>query len=390
MHGDVPPHGAGSAIAAAHLNVMGHAVGWPSPRGRRRRLAGRARRPPPRAGRRVRTRAPVDRDPRRAGPGDGRRPSRAPSWSPRRLVVADVTPRACSPSRATRSTAATRARAAALPLRPRDAQGRLGAGRARSRGRRRRRARRAPSTSAGRGRAARRAGLAGGCRAPVHAPRPAVARRPHARAAGEHTAWAYTHGPHDADWEASATRTSSAWRRGSRRSRPASATASSPATCSRPPTWRPATPNLVHGDVGGGSYTLGQLVFRPVPRLSPVPDAGARAVPRQRRHVPRRGRARRPGSRRRTRGARRPPPAPRLLTEAPVRTRADGAGGWLRPPPPSAAREEGGMATTQHPREGGATGAEMANVSTALVQLYRRFYGRGAGRAPRRSTTATC
>jgi phytoene dehydrogenase-like protein len=33
MHGDVPPDGAGSAIAAAYLNLMGHGVGWPSPRG---------------------------------------------------------------------------------------------------------------------------------------------------------------------------------------------------------------------------------------------------------------------------------------------------------------------------------------------------------------------
>ena len=39
MHGDVPPHGAGSAIAAAHLNLMGHAVGWPSPQGGAGRLA---------------------------------------------------------------------------------------------------------------------------------------------------------------------------------------------------------------------------------------------------------------------------------------------------------------------------------------------------------------
>ena len=39
MHGDVPPHGAGSAIAAAHLNLMGHAVGWPSPEGGAGRLA---------------------------------------------------------------------------------------------------------------------------------------------------------------------------------------------------------------------------------------------------------------------------------------------------------------------------------------------------------------
>src|SRR5215210_2704821 len=39
MHGDVPPGGPGSAIAAAHLNVMGHAVGWPSPEGGAGRLA---------------------------------------------------------------------------------------------------------------------------------------------------------------------------------------------------------------------------------------------------------------------------------------------------------------------------------------------------------------
>ncbi len=33
MHGDVPPPGAGSAIAAAYLNFLGHGVGWPSPEG---------------------------------------------------------------------------------------------------------------------------------------------------------------------------------------------------------------------------------------------------------------------------------------------------------------------------------------------------------------------
>ena len=32
-HGDVPPTGPGSAIAVAYLNLLGHAVGWPSPRG---------------------------------------------------------------------------------------------------------------------------------------------------------------------------------------------------------------------------------------------------------------------------------------------------------------------------------------------------------------------
>ena len=39
MHGDAPPTSGGSAIAAAHLNLMGHAVGWPSPEGGAGRLA---------------------------------------------------------------------------------------------------------------------------------------------------------------------------------------------------------------------------------------------------------------------------------------------------------------------------------------------------------------
>jgi phytoene dehydrogenase-like protein len=37
-HGDVPMTGAGSAAAAVYLNLMGHAVGWPSPAGGAERL----------------------------------------------------------------------------------------------------------------------------------------------------------------------------------------------------------------------------------------------------------------------------------------------------------------------------------------------------------------
>src|ERR1700685_2943860 len=39
MHSDVPPSGAGSAIAAAYLNLLGHGVGWPSPEGGAGKLA---------------------------------------------------------------------------------------------------------------------------------------------------------------------------------------------------------------------------------------------------------------------------------------------------------------------------------------------------------------
>src|SRR5690348_127053 len=38
-HGDVPPTSPGSAIAVTYLNLMGHAVGWPSPAGGAQRLS---------------------------------------------------------------------------------------------------------------------------------------------------------------------------------------------------------------------------------------------------------------------------------------------------------------------------------------------------------------
>jgi phytoene dehydrogenase-like protein len=38
MHGDTPPGRAGSAIAGFYMNLLGHAVGWPSPRGGAQRL----------------------------------------------------------------------------------------------------------------------------------------------------------------------------------------------------------------------------------------------------------------------------------------------------------------------------------------------------------------
>ena len=87
---------------------------------------------------------------------------------------------------------------------------------------------------------------------------------------GKHTAWAYTHGPRDGvDWARETDATSSAWRRRSSASLRASATACSPATSSARPTSRRRNANLVGGDVGGGSYRLRQVVFRPLPTASP-------------------------------------------------------------------------------------------------------------------------
>ena len=96
----------------------------------------------------------------------------------------------------------------------------------------------------------------------------------------------------------SRTGTSSASRRTSSPTPPASATASSPATSSARPTSQRRNANLVDGDVGGGTYRLRQVLLRPMPKLSPYRTPVARALPRQRRRVPRRRRPRRARRRR--------------------------------------------------------------------------------------------
>ena len=125
MHGDVPPHGAGSAIAAAYLNLLGHAVGWPSPEGGASRLAdalvghlsslgGRVR-----TGARV-TRIAVERG-RVAGVevGDDRVPAS--------IVVADVLPAALVALCGDALGGPLRRGPATLPSRAGHGQGRLGA-----------------------------------------------------------------------------------------------------------------------------------------------------------------------------------------------------------------------------------------------------------------------
>ena len=106
--------------------------------------------------------------------------------------------------------------------------------------------------------------------------------------AGTESAWAYTHvpqrirgdaGPDGIKGVGTTARprpSSTAWRTASRRTRPGSATGSSPATCSRRRTLEAADANLVGGDVNGGTAQLHQqFVFRPIGGLgraeTPVP-----------------------------------------------------------------------------------------------------------------------
>ena len=122
--------------------------------------------------------------------------------------------------------------------------------------------------------------------------------------AGKHTAWAYTHGPQRRRRLGGRARPPRRAHGGAGRA----LRARLPRPHPRPPRARPRptsrrrNANLVGGDVGGGSYRLDQVVFRPMPSLSPYRTPLRRPVPRQRRDVPRRRgprRARRRGRARR-------------------------------------------------------------------------------------------
>ena len=195
MHSDVPPAGAGSAIAAAYLNLLGHGVGWPSPEGGAGSLAEALVSHLGELGGTVRTDATVERlaveRERVVGVEleDGERLTA-------HLVIADVMPAALA-TFAGDALPARYARACANIATGRRRSRWTGRSMGRFRGVRRRPARPARCTSAAQPRRCCELRAAGRwpSRAPVHAARPAVDRRSVASPAGQHTAWAYTHGP---------------------------------------------------------------------------------------------------------------------------------------------------------------------------------------------------
>jgi phytoene dehydrogenase-like protein len=270
-HGDVPPDRAGSAIAAAYLNLLGHGVGWPSPEGGAQRLTDALVAHLRSLGGEVRTGARVERV-RVSGRHVQGAEVAGGEGVPAGIVIADVMPHAliglCGD---------------ALPPGYRSLLGRYRYGPATLKldwalsGP-------IPWTAP----AAREAGTVhvGGGADELMAALGSVARRlperpfllvgqqsladPTRAPAGRHTAWAYTHGPQTGvDWsreqaghvermEARIERHAPGFR-----DRILARHVLGPADLER------RNPNLVGGDVGGGTYRLDQVVFRPVPRLSP-------------------------------------------------------------------------------------------------------------------------
>jgi phytoene dehydrogenase-like protein len=274
-HGDAAPGDAGSGIAVAYLNLLGHAVGWPSPRGGARGLADAMLGYLESLGGQVRTRATVVRV-LSGDAGGSRRVTGVELAGGERVeadvVVADVMPHALDAMAGDAFPGAYRTLL--------------------------RRYRYGPSTIkvdwaldglvpwlAPELRAAGTIHVGGGEDEVVATLRDAGERLPErpfmlvgqqsvadpTRAPeGKHTLWAYTHGPRaGVDWSVEQERHVERME--------AHLEAYAPGFRDRilarhvlgPKDLERRNANLVGGDVGGGTYALPQVLFRPVPKISP-------------------------------------------------------------------------------------------------------------------------
>ncbi len=87
--------------------------------------------------------------------------------------------------------------------------------------------------------------------------------------AGKHTAWAYTHTPPGVDWNAERESFADRVEAQIERFAPGFRELVLARHVMAPPDLERRNENLVGGDVGGGSYDLDQLIFRPSPSLNP-------------------------------------------------------------------------------------------------------------------------
>jgi phytoene dehydrogenase-like protein len=267
MHGDTPPNKPGGAIAAAYLNWMGHAVGWPSPRGGASGLSGALVSYLESLGGEVRCGARVVSVTSAGGrvtgvEVEGGEAVAAP------LVIADVMPHALAALGGDALSGWYRALIkryvygpgtlkldwaldGPIPWTNPDVRGagtvHVGAGEDELLATIKTSAERLPE----------RPFLLLGQQSiadPTRAP------------AGKHTAWAYTHGPADApDWDAHVERVEAQVERYA----PGFRDLVLARHVLSPSDLQARNANLVGGDVGGGSYMLRQVVFRPIPTLSP-------------------------------------------------------------------------------------------------------------------------
>ncbi len=271
LHGDVPADEPGSAIAGSYLQILGHAAGWPSPRGGAARLTDALGSYLRSLGGEVRTSTPVTRI-----VSDGHRVAGVVTAGGRRLrapiVIATTTPHALL--RLTGSAMperyATRLRRFRYGPRTVKVDWALSAP--------------VPWTAAD----ARRAGTVhvGGEAEAVTAQTTAVrAGRipeqpfmlfgqqsladPTRAPAGRHTAWAYTRVPAQVTGAEAVTAHADRMTAQVERFAPGFRDVVLARHLQGPEDLERGDPNLRGGDVGGGSYVLDQTIFRPLPSLVP-------------------------------------------------------------------------------------------------------------------------
>ncbi len=270
-HGDTPPQGRGSAIAAFYLNLLGHAVGWPSPRGGAGRLTDALVGHLAELGGSVRTGARVVKVESAGRHVTGVRLAGGERLGAR-IVVADVMPSALAEMAGD-----------GLPLRYRRALQRFVQG---------------PSTlkvdwaldgpipwSDPEARGAGTVHVGGlnpeflgtvseSARGLPERPFLLLGQQtvadPTRAPEGKHTAWAYTHGPsRGVDWAAAEPHHVARMEAQVERFAPGFRDRILARHVLGPAALEARDANLVRGDVGGGSYKLSQVVFRPTPGLSP-------------------------------------------------------------------------------------------------------------------------
>jgi phytoene dehydrogenase-like protein len=269
MHSDVPLSGRGSAIAAAYLNLLGHGVGWPSPEGGAGRLAEALVSYLQELGGTVRTGARVERIVAERGRvvgvelADGERLAAS-------LVIADVMPGALAamagealPGRYVRALHRYRYGPATLKIDwaldgpiPWSAPEARQAGTVHVGGA----AAEVLQSTAITGSLPERPFMLLGQQSiadPSRAP------------AGQHTAWAYTHGPHSVDLEREQDRHVERMEAQIERFAPGFGERILARHVLGPGELQRRNANLVGGDVGGGSYSLDQVIFRPVRTPAP-------------------------------------------------------------------------------------------------------------------------
>lgn len=271
LHGDVPMDAAGSAIAGVWLNLMGHADGWPSPEGGAGRIAEALAGCLRSHGGETRTGARAERVHVRRGRVTGVTLADGTTVQTR-TVVATTTPRgllrvagdalgdaytrrAIHFRYGTQTVKVDWALDAPIPWTSEDARlaGTVHVGGTPDE-------MRGALLDVARGKLPERPFLLSGQQSvadPTRAP------------AGKHTAWAYTHTPPGVDWEAERESFADVVERHVERFAPGFRDMILARHVMAPDDFERRDENLVGGDVGGGSYAMDQLIFRPVPSLNP-------------------------------------------------------------------------------------------------------------------------